>query len=61
MSLAAARRGSASEMASSFLKFTLARWLKTWEDELNLKLLTPDERGRFYFSSAIPTTSCGPT
>lgn len=41
--------GNASEMASSFLKFTLARWLKTWEDELNLKLLTPDERGRFYF------------
>jgi HK97 family phage portal protein len=40
--------GNATEMGASFLKFSLVRWLKAWEGELNLKLITPEDRARFY-------------
>lgn len=39
---------NASEMGASFLKFTLARWLKAWEGEINLKLIAPGDRSRVY-------------
>lgn len=40
--------GNATEMGASFLKFTLAHWLKAWEAEINLKLISPEDRARFY-------------
>lgn len=40
--------GNAAEMGSSFLRFTLMRWLKTWEGEIRLKLIAPDERASHY-------------
>jgi len=39
--------GNAAEMGASFLRFTLSRWMKIWEDELRLKLFSPEERDRY--------------
>ena len=36
--------GNATELSSNFLKFTLSRWLRAWEDEIRLKLLSPAEK-----------------
>ena len=38
--------GNADTMGASFLRFGLSRWLRTWEGELNLKLITPEDRRR---------------
>lgn len=38
--------GNAGEMGASFLRFGLSRWLRTWEGELNLKLVAPEDRRR---------------
>jgi len=40
--------GNASEMGTTFLRFTLMRWLKAWECEIGLKLIAPDDRANFY-------------
>lgn len=36
--------GNASEMGASFLRFTLDRWIKVWQGEVRLKLITPEDR-----------------
>lgn len=41
--------GNAAEMGATFLRFGLMPWLKRWEGELRLKLLTPAERATHYF------------
>lgn len=40
--------GNAGEMGATFLRFTLDRWLKAWQGEIRLKLLTPEERQTHY-------------
>lgn len=40
--------GNAAEMGAAFLRFTLDRWLKTWQGEIRLKLIAPEDRSRFY-------------
>lgn len=40
--------GNAGEMGAGFLRFTLDRWLKTWQGEIRLKLISPEDRPRFY-------------
>lgn len=40
--------GNAAEMGAAFLRFTLDRWLKTWQGEIRLKLIAPEDRARFY-------------
>lgn len=44
--LARATWGNAGEMGASFLRFGLSRWLRAWEGELNLKLISPEDRRR---------------
>ncbi|PVE49593.1 phage portal protein [Pararhodobacter aggregans] len=40
--------GNAGEMGATFLRFTLMRWIKAWEGEVRLKLLTQEERADHY-------------
>ena len=40
--------GNASEMGASFLRFTLMRWIKAWEGEIRLKLISPEDRAEYY-------------
>lgn len=40
--------GNAGEMGSTFLTFTLMRWLKAWQGEIKLKLFTEEERENYY-------------
>lgn len=40
--------GNASEMGATFLRFTLMRWLKAWEGEVRLKLISPEDRETHY-------------
>lgn len=42
--------GNAAQMADAFLKFGFGRWLEIWTSELELKLLSTDERQNFYVS-----------
>ncbi|MBS0535385.1 MAG: phage portal protein [Proteobacteria bacterium] len=39
--------GNAEAMGQQFLTYSLMPWIKRWEGELRLKLLTPDERKIF--------------
>ena len=39
--------GNASEMGSAFLRFTISRWLRTWEGEISLKLIGRENADRF--------------
>lgn len=40
--------GNAAEMGSSFLRFTLDRWIKAWQGEVRLKLIEPQDRQTYY-------------
>lgn len=40
--------GNADAMGASFLRFTLMRWLKTWEGEIRLKLIAQQDRATHY-------------
>lgn len=40
--------GNAGEMGSTFLTFSLMRWLKAWQGEIKLKLFTENERDGYY-------------
>jgi len=40
--------GNSAELGSSFVTFTLMRWIKSWQGEIRLKLFNEDERNDFY-------------
>ncbi|QGM46649.1 phage portal protein [Methylocystis heyeri] len=40
---------NSADMRASFLQLSLSRWLMEWESQLNLKLLSEDERQRLFF------------
>jgi HK97 family phage portal protein len=40
--------GNSAELGSTFVTFTLMRWVKVWQGEIRLKLFEPDERDDFY-------------
>jgi HK97 family phage portal protein len=39
--------GNSESMRQDFLDFSLMRWINAWENEIALKLLTPDERAAY--------------
>ncbi len=40
--------GNSSELGSSFVTFTLMRWIKAWQGEIRLKLFSPEERDDWF-------------
>lgn len=46
--LSRATWANAGEMGSTFLRFSLMRWVKAWQGEINLKLVNPEDRGAVY-------------
>jgi HK97 family phage portal protein len=41
------------QQSLEFVKYSLMRWLVLWEQELNKKLLTPEERKSLYFKHVV--------
>ncbi len=39
---------NSAEMGSSFLRFTISRWLRTWEGEISLKLIGRENADRYH-------------
>jgi HK97 family phage portal protein len=40
--------GNAEQQGQSFLTYSIMPWVKRWEGEIRLKLLTPDERAAYF-------------